>query len=594
MKKSCPFNNIKSLKLSKKIYFFILFSLFLVNLQGESPLRSVDLSKQKPSWQAVIGGEAVAPAVETSYGFAVVSDGRMVSTCTSRGNVMWQKGVKGRPSNWFSAWGDFLYLVTNKSILNLVNPSGYTVWSRDCGFEVTAAPVTGWDGRIFVQGNENLSCYGYNGVLKWNISVSSLNSLPLCQFSDGSLIVFLAKTKDSKTTGLHISPFGKIIEEITFAGQIITAAQCENGVLMTFSDGSFGLCTVENKAAVSKWVQHDSRASGGIPCIISSQDKSALLYNIDHQLKVLIIENKTGNLLNNFNAGQINATSLKHFRATDGGFFVSDYSRAIEFTEDGTINWEASLPSSNLWKYMIYTSNNQILICMNDWVLNAFVMSQTINSKTEKKVSAKKYITPSKLIQKYDGVIYSTPSLAHFQEINSILTRDNYGEQEEQICSELKEQTENYLSELKSHTGISHNNHTYYSTNPLFTQTILDSISKTGTNLFVSDIAELLTLEDDPLLLNSLIVTAGNNGFDQNGKILHAFEHVTVKKISKKDFNSAKLLCDSTYEIVKFMGRPALYKQGKAILANFMNPQYDKPIRDYARATLTKIVELEM
>ena len=97
MKKSYLLNNIKSLKLSKKIYFFILFSLFLVNLQGESPLRSVDLSKQKPSWQAVIGGEAVAPAVETSYGFAVVSDGRMVSTCTFRGNVMWQRGVKGRP-----------------------------------------------------------------------------------------------------------------------------------------------------------------------------------------------------------------------------------------------------------------------------------------------------------------------------------------------------------------------------------------------------------------------------------------------------------------------------------------------------------------
>lgn len=76
-------------------------------------MRTLDLSAQKPDWQSVIGGEAIAPAVETSYGIAVLTDGRMLSSCTSKGNVIWKKGVNGRPSKYFTERDDFLYVVTN-------------------------------------------------------------------------------------------------------------------------------------------------------------------------------------------------------------------------------------------------------------------------------------------------------------------------------------------------------------------------------------------------------------------------------------------------------------------------------------------------
>ena len=66
------------------------------------------------------------------------------------------------------------------------------------------------------------------------------------------------------------------------------------------------------------------------------------------------------------------------------------------------------------------------------------------------------------------------------------------------------------------------------------------------------------------------------------------------KKLQKKDVKLAKLLCDSTYKIVAFMGRPALYRQGKQILSNFMTDRFDRQVRSYAGETFTKILKLEL
>lgn len=82
-------------------------------------------------------------------------------------------------------------------------------------------------------------------------------------------------------------------------------------------------------------------------------------------------------------------------------------------------------------------------------------------------------------------------------------------------------------------------------------------------------------------------------GYDKSGEILSAFIAISGR-LTKKDSAAAKLLCDSTYKIVAFMGRPALYRQGKQILSQLMFPQYPKETRDYARQTLEKIISLEL
>ena len=406
---------------TKKI---LLLSFFIVSkLFAQTPLRYADLKTQKPSWQAVIGGQAIAPVVETSYGFAVVSDGRLVSTCTSHGNVMWQKGIRGKPSGCISAWGDFIYVGSEKSKLNFMNPSGVVLWSQDCGFELKNQPFSGWDGRIFVQGEEKIACYGINGRRKWILSVPPSAKSSMCSLSDGSLLVFLNATKDNKSIGIRISPFGKMIESITFAGKIICAKTVGEGVIMSFSDGSTGLCAVDqNGSAISKWVQK-GKSNSLVKQICPGTSCSALFVEDKKNAKINIISNKDGSLIKSFSEFSLNISDTQFLRETDSGFFISDSNRAIEFTEDGTILWEATLPAKKTWSYITYTNNNQILLCMNNWILNAFVMNQTVTNKNSAKEKNPLYIKASNLNQTVDGITYTSTPLARIEEIkNSFLS----------------------------------------------------------------------------------------------------------------------------------------------------------------------------
>ena len=156
--------------------FFLLLT--LPAFFAQTPLRRENLQAQTPSWQAVIGGEAVSPCIETSYGVALLSDGRLLSACTSAGTVIWQRSIKGRPSPYLSAFGDFLYVVTDRTHLNLVNPSGMTLWTAIAPFEITDFPLVGRDGRVFVKGKKGIACYGLNGTRKWQVETDELGSLP--------------------------------------------------------------------------------------------------------------------------------------------------------------------------------------------------------------------------------------------------------------------------------------------------------------------------------------------------------------------------------------------------------------------------------
>ncbi len=579
----------------RKFIILYIFLFPMISLFGQTPIRTVDLSKQKPSWQAVIGGEAVAPVTETSYGFAIVSDGRMVSACTSTGNVMWQKSIRGRPSPLFTSWGDFLYTITDKSTLNLLNPSGATVWSVNTGFEVTSSPVTGYDGRIFVAGNNKIACFGLKGIKKWEIKTPDLSSLPVYTLPDGSLLLIEKNPADDKTKGIRISPFGELQEEITFASQIITAAECSDGILMSFSDGSFGLCSVKENSVISKWVLKDNQGLSPVKCIISGELFSAFVCNKGQNSRVYIINNQTGMLENDFSTGILDSSQITFSRKTAQGFFISDRFKAIEFDERGTVFWEAKLPSRNNWSYIIYSKNNQLLLCMKDWGLNSYVMSQTVSSKNSvKKTERKSYIISSSLIQNIDGVIYSSVSEEDISSIASSFSEGNYGPAEKQMLSVIKEQTENYIHQLNSATVFARTKENFYGSNPVYTQKILNAVANSQTDVFDSDIAELLSLEKDPLLLTPLIACAAAIAYDKDGMILSAIENSTVSNIGRKDTKSAILICDTVYEIVRYMGRPALYKQGKSILSKFMYPQYDKSIKDYARHTMTKIAKLEI
>ena len=150
---------MKSRQCYKKSYilrsFLIVFLVLFVTNNLFCATEDTNLSKSKialsdfPSWYTVLGGQAVAKPVKTSYGFAVVSDGRLLTACSEKGDILWQKGLKQKSSPYFiSGYSDTLYLVSQSGILTMFNPTGMLLWEYKLKEYPVENLILGKDGRL--------------------------------------------------------------------------------------------------------------------------------------------------------------------------------------------------------------------------------------------------------------------------------------------------------------------------------------------------------------------------------------------------------------------------------------------------------------
>ena len=358
------------------IFQFSSFSLFAQKAQRVSDLRNLT-----PDWYTVIGGEAVSPCVQTSYGVALLSDGRLLSACTNSGTVIWQRSIKGRPSPYISSFGDFLLVVTDRTHLNFVNPSGMTLWTAICPFEITDFPVVARDGRVFVRGKKNVACYGLDGKRKWQSSTDELGSLPIGVLNDGSVILFLKNPKNKQTIAHRFSAFGEKFDDITFSAIVASTEVCEKGVLVSLTNGSLGLVTVQNEIADSVWVNGSGNSLGAFKiCYSENTENSAFFFQNGSRTEAVIVKTESGEILSRFQVGNIATKDFKLARSTEHGFFISGAYTACEFSEDGTILYATTLLDSSKWTSIFYTQKNYIGFCMKDWTIKAFLMDENLKS----------------------------------------------------------------------------------------------------------------------------------------------------------------------------------------------------------------------
>lgn len=572
-----------------RVFFILVLPVRFLNAAPSAPLISADLRTQPPSWQIVIGGEAVSPCAETSYGIAVVSDGRMLSACTESGTVLWQRRIKGKPTPYIASSGDFLYVVTDKSRLNLINPSGRTVWSATCPFDINGNPVVGKDGRVFVRGKKGVACYGLNGVRKWHCETEQLSGLALSVLNDGSFLLFLAQPSDGKTVAVRFSPFGERLEDVTLSGIVSAAASSDEGVLVSLDDGAIGLVKVAAGKAVSQW-SSSPLGNGGAFCITSSPESrnSVFFFQNGTATEALVVRTESGAVLNRFPVGQIPPGTLRLAKPSMDGYILSGAYSACGFREDGTIVFAVVLPSGNSWNFLQYTKNGYLVVCMKDWTINAYRMSQ---APGKKEAGMPHKCVPYALPGKSPAAGEGFGDSQKLSEIASSLRAGDYALREKEYLSLLTAESDSYRRALAQKSSGRQQN--FYSDYPLYTQDIFLLASRTGTGIFSSFFADTLHSETDLSLLSSCIFCAGMSGYDEDGRILAEFERLILDHIPPDETDILKTVCDATYRICIFMGRPAFNRQGKDILVHFFSPQYDRTLQEYARKTLEKMISSE-
>lgn len=596
-----------------------LYAAFFLTLSAAVPAEQLSLSADNADWTCVIGGEAVTRPVQTSYGFVVLTDGKMISACTENGTKLWEKPVPGRPDPFLTVISkDFLVTVSDKKTISLINPSGVVLWSKKLPYQVTESALPGKDARFFVKGKKNISCFGINGVCKWSIETPPLSSIPLVTLNDGTVLAVLLNSENGKSSGIRISPFGTVLETIRFAGIVSGAMPCDYGVLLAFSSGGFGLCAVNEKEKLTgtKWAVpsndyafQSASPSKGTEFVPVSQSLSALLLSSSGKsVKVILFENRTGKIVNIFYADGMDFLRLSGAAGASGGegIFLSDDRTGRVYDTAGNIVWSAELPSASSragnWNCLSYTKNNVIVICSKSWVMNGFRTVQRLSGKKNVSSVQKKSGNPVRYENFYNidtaqFSMYFSESLGEDilgKNRISVLQKGMYGPDEINFSSKIFSVCKAYSQFLSSaSSGARPEEKPLFYRDTIGLQEAVMQLSLLGTDDVPELIASLIQTEKNIQNLASLMKAAGRCAYDPDGRMLRAIEK-RLLTLPPRNTTVLVALSDAAYEICRFMGRPAFFSHCMEIQKSLLSSQYDNTVHEAVRKNLSKTSALHM
>lgn len=595
------------------IVFTLLCNVLFAQDQKDNVPRLQKLCADNSSWTSVLGGKAICAPKKTSYGFAVLTDGKMISACSEKGVKLWEQGVPGHPEPYLTVFAnDFLLTVSDSCNLSLINPSGLTLWTKEVPFKIVSDPYVGRDSRIIVKGEKNLACFGVNGICKWILETDQLNETPLLELNDGTILCLLEKTHDGKSSAIRVTPFGEIIENINFTGFIQSALSCQNGVLLSFKGGGAGMCSVRDNATSTKWsIPYTDRsfsntsAENGSMFVNLSPVRSALIVSGSGNVKtrVLIFSTLDGHVSDWFNVDSL-FRDIKCCAETSDcdSIFFCDSKHGMVYDTEGNLIWNALLPESpdifSRWNFLTFTKGNYLVICSVSWAMAGFRTTYKLSGKIppakNKKSDYRNFYKINTSAFEYMNLFDKIDLQFTGQNRQNELKQGLYGGKEADYVSNLLSLNQAYSEYLLQSAGNSVKKETsVFNSDQQGMLDVLMQYSLLGIDTFSPLIANIIKNEKDSTNFQSMLKSVSTFGYDPDGSILKAIEGRT-RKMNGNDTSDLILVCDSVYEICRFMGRPALYSKGMEILTQLLYPQYDSKVREYARNTLTKIARLKI
>lgn len=600
-----------NVRLYKKVYIltfilalFAVFSAFSQNQPdkngGKVFERTIQLEERDPDLVSVLGATVICQPIRTSYGYAAVGEGKQLYGFTSEGNLLWQRSFYGTLKPYLTIGPqDMMYMITKNSYLNMMNSSGLVLWSTKLPFEAIDAPFTGRDGRVFVRGRHNIACFGLDGIMRWNIKTEMQNALIKPQeLNDGSYLIFLAKNDNSKTHAQIMSPFGsKLAEEIEFAGTVSDAASCTDGVLLSFTDGACGLCSVKDGSAVSQWTLSAQKSQMTEAAKILTDCQAGLCAFVwGKPATVTYIETATGKIRDSFQTRIANAQTTRFMGHTVQGLAICDSTKGECYTISGSKQWSVKFNPKRKWNFVYATDSGYLCFCLNDWILEAYRTKANLSgtkssSFAEKKTRNYPYPPCSKTSSTFLGPAIDEKTQ---KEIRAGLSKGGYGEKEIQWMSLIQSELNHLYSDWTMTARISGEEKPYFRQNIEYTQTVIDIASSVGISFERKKLATLLKKAEDQSMKICLIRACKKQAYDPDGVFLDTMEYLIKNRVQNTDLSTLDEICDAVYEICRYMGRPVFFEKGQAILGYLLYPQYNERTRQKARETLKKIKESKL
>ncbi len=543
-----------------------------------------EISEDEPisvTWQSVVGGDVVAAPKRTSYGFIMLSEGRIMNASTENGTIIWRRNIKGLPSQYFSVTSEnFVYITTdNASKLSLYNPDGTFLWEVELQTPTVLDPFPGRDGRVFIAEENAISCYGVHGKRKWRTEVPKGAGLPLVEMNDGSLLYILDFTKNGASVAMRISPYGEKLEEIEFIDTITAIEAYDDGVLLGFANGAIGSCAVVNNVTETTGsVALANRGlipkdivigSGGFSVLFANNSVSE--YSLDDQ-SLYWSQKLPSTLSKDVYASYIDNTYV--FASSE---YVASY-YAASTKVGGLLAWERDIKPVSQGSFPVVTHSAYLVLSHENWNISGYQLLDTeaeftgVEGVHNRSVSYKGFRSAS--ARKGDGVSLMAENLQ----------LGDYGVQEAEYRRTIDNAISTYRDEYFSfiaNSNIAEKSQTY---------TIASMFESSEYNYAVP---LMLTNELDPYFTQLALQVATNIAYDPKEIMLKAIENYYNKNKAKMNENSLFSLCDAVYSICRYMGRPALTKRGKQILSDILQSTPDATVQKKVSDTLYLFIELE-
>lgn len=592
------YNKIYKLIIFISIFFTVFSNIYAASTASSESIAKVD--EMDRSWFNVLSGSPSSAPLNTNYGFLIVEDSKFLSSYSRSGQRLWQTNTKAKIKDISISETEFIAITNQNNQLQLINPSGLVLWTKSLGFTSLSAPFFGFDGRTFVRGINQLSCFGINGIQKWTIKTDNQNSLEPKLLNDGSIILFLEKTHDGKTCALRISPFGNVLEEIVFQGKVVNAFTCDSGIILVFSSGEIGMASIkadsskETGLIYSKWINKNVKCTEYSSC----RKLQATKYAIFTPGYLVVINTDKGQIEKYFNIPEITDNNYLFFESIDDKFVIAQNSSCTVYNLSGKKIKHIQMPSKSgkyKWEFSFFMNSGYLTFLSKDWTINSF---KIISTSKEKESPTFSYYQSKKLISGYKSYITNLdnkPEKTTFgAESFKALKSGNYGLKEIDISNIVNTVINSYY---ESKTTASMNRDTFELISVQYNladmENILNLIPLLQSHYFQQKIAYLLSVEDDKTMILKLLKTVKECGYDPGGEILSQIE-LLVKRTNPKDQVILQSCADAVYEICRFMGRPALLSKGKEILGGLFYPQYDESTKKAARSAMQKLAELNM
>lgn len=554
----------------------------------------LDLSKIPHAWLSVLGGRSLTRPARTSYGWAGLTDGGIITAFTEDGATFWQGSLPSGALGFISADNDdFLAVPLKNKNLCFMSPLGKILWTKEIGFEAKFEPFFGRDGRIFVFGKDSAACFGANGIRKWSIKTEAFDaSIPVAEFPDGTLVVFLEAKDDGKTAGMRISPFGEQIERIVFASSVVNAVSVPEGVMLAFSDGSLGLCAIDEKSGepFSKWIFPDTNLAEGVKFARLDSD---ILYAVaspsPQGLRVHIVNTQAAKILRTFTVPEIKKAS--YVVATPDGIFMADAPTAAIYTSAGRRVRAIKFPlnkNKTEYDYVLFGDGGTVVFTSRSWTVTGW----KILHGTPQKKSPKKNMGYDSLYASVNldyKKLYDAPKKSR----QKALREGGYASSEKTFWKDAKFVMDEYFSIKNTrHNGLTRipEDEGFYFAFPEQIA-VISTLGLFGTKSASEYLSRVLLSENDESALVAALKAIRSSPYDPDGILMDALAGLAKKIPAQKETVLCEV-CETAVALCGFMCKKSFFEKTLDILSNLSLPQYGKLTKEKARKSYEKLAEI--